>query len=89
MKSRKRRKLAVLTVTIPQQMSDRVAGVHGNEIVNDPAFWQMALRTGIEELERQYRKIEAEYEEEAEDGGYTVIIGSPVLIDPDDEVLPF
>ncbi len=80
-------KVALLTVTISGSLCDRVASFLGDDIVNDPAFWNIALRTGVEELERQYREIEAECEKEAEEGGYTVIFGSPVVIDTDD--IPF
>lgn len=62
--------------------ADGCAHIH-----EDPAFWTIALRTGVEELERQFREIEAECEKEAEEGGYTVIFGSPVVILTDD--IPF
>lgn len=84
---RRPRKLAMLTVTIPESLSNQAASFLGEEIASDPAFWSIALRAGIEELKRQYQEIEAEARKDADEQGYTVIFGSPVLIDPDD--LPF
>ncbi|MFC3071590.1 hypothetical protein [Shinella pollutisoli] len=79
--------LAMLTVTIPPALSDRAASFLGSAIADDQAFWMIALRTGIEELERQFREIEADAKREAEDAGTVVIFGSPVIIDrsPDDD----
>ena len=48
-------KIAVLTLAIPQPLSDRAASFLGSEIANDPAFWMIALSTGIDELELQFR----------------------------------
>ncbi|MBK8174342.1 MAG: hypothetical protein IPK66_03400 [Rhodospirillales bacterium] len=91
MKNRKPHKPAVLTVTIPEPLRGKVEAFLGSDIINDPAFWTIALRTGVEELERQFREIEAETEQEAQQEGYTMIFGSSVVIEPDDpdDDLPF
>lgn len=85
--------IALLTVTIPQPLSDRAASFLGLDVANDPAFWMIALFRGIEELERQFREIEADARREAEEAGYVTIFGAPTIIgppepgddDPDDE----
>lgn len=74
--------IALLTVTIPQPLSDKAASFLGSDVANDPAFWMIALSRGIEELERQFREIEADAKREADDGGYTVIFGAPTIIGP-------
>lgn len=73
-------KIDALTLTIPQPLSDKAASFLGSEVANDPAFWMIALSRGIEELERQFREIEAEAKREADEGGYTVIFGAPTII---------
>lgn len=70
------RRLALLTMTIPDPLSDRAASFLGSEVANDPAFWMVVLETGIEELERQFRAIEAEA------AGTVVIFGVPTIIGP-------
>lgn len=90
-------KFAVLTVTVPPVLSDRAASFLGPAVANDPAFWMIALTTGIEELERQFREIEADAKREAETTGSFVIFGSPAIVDPlgddsrddDPEAIPF
>jgi hypothetical protein len=94
-------KLAMLTVTIPPALSDRAASFLGPAVADDPAFWMLALTTGIEELERQFREIEADAKRKAEEDGTFVIFGSPSIIDlspdngdnaddePDPDGIPF
>ncbi|WP_334147251.1 hypothetical protein [Hyphomicrobium sp.] len=74
--------LAGLTVTIPEALSDKAASFLGSDVANDPAFWMIALSTGIEELERQLREIEADARREAEEAGYVIIFGAPTIIGP-------
>jgi len=75
------RKIAVLTLTIPQPLSDRAEAFLGPEVASDPAFWMIALSTGIEELERQFREIEADARKDADNAGHVVIFGAPTIID--------
>lgn len=90
-------KIAVLTVMIPPALSSRAASFLGPEVAHDPAFWMIALSTGIEELERQFREIEADAKREADAAGAVVIFGAPAVIDrpggddpPDDpDGIPF
>lgn len=80
-------KLAMLTVTITPALSDRAASFLGSAMANDPAFWMIVLTTGIKELERQFREIEADVQSKAAEDGTIVIFGSPSIIDqsPDDD----
>lgn len=84
-KSRPPRKLAMLAITIPESLSDQAASFLGEGIISDPAFWMIALRTGVEEMERQYREIEADAHKRAAEDGSIVIFGSPTIIDQDDD----
>lgn len=83
-KSRETHKAIVLTVAIPERLRQQVASFLGGDIVHDPSFWAIALQTGVEELERQFRKIEADAHERAAEEGSFVIFGSPTVIDVDD-----
>lgn len=74
------RRLALLTMTIPDPLSDRAASFLGSEVANDPAFWMVVLETGVEELERQFRAIEADARKKASDT--VVIFGVPTIIGP-------
>lgn len=82
------RKIAVMTITIPDHLWDRAADALGSGIAEDPDFWTIALRTGIDELARQFQRIEADSRKAADKDGHIVIFGSPAIIDLDDD-LPF
>jgi hypothetical protein len=69
-------------MTIPDPLSDRAASFLGSEVANDPAFWMVVLETGVEELERQFRAIEADARKKAEDSDTVVIFGAPTIIGP-------
>lgn len=57
----------------------------GDDVVRDPGFWTMVLQTGVEELERQFRDIEADTEKDAARNGDLVVFGSLTIIDQDDD----
>lgn len=84
-KGRKTHKAIVLTVAIPERSSQQAANFLGEDVARDPDFWTVVLQTGIEELERQLREIEADAETRAAENGEYVIFGSPAVIDQDDD----
>lgn len=71
------------TIRVPARLYDRAVDLHGEAVARDPGFWEIALDTGIEELERQYHDVMAEPEDESG----TVTWTDPTLIKSD--YIPF
>lgn len=84
MKKRKTHRAIVLTVAIPERLNQQAAYFLGEDVVRDPAFWAIVLQTGVEELERQFQKVQDDVEKKAAENGDFVIFGSPTIIDRDD-----
>lgn len=84
-KERKTHKVIVLTVAIPERLSQQAAHFLGEDVARDPHFWTVVLQTGIEELERQFREIETDAETRAAENGEFVLFGSPAVIDQNDD----
>lgn len=59
------RRSAALTFAVPQLLHDWAESVFGGDLASDPAFWSIALRRGIDELEQQMPEVKAEVERES------------------------